>query len=345
MKRKDAEMIYDCFTFFNELDVLEIRLNVLKNVVDKFVLVEAGETHTGKKKPYHFKENKGRFAEFLDRIIYVGIESFPKGHDAWWNENYQRNEIMRGLEGVRDDDVILISDLDEIPRPEVIEALSKKGGVWRFNHVMFGFYLNMKDLRCRNMCGTKMLSYRDLRTGFDDSETHYDEFLPKELNVGTTVTKIRRRIFPRRRGGERLVKNAGWHFTCLGGAAAVLTKMRAVAPHHDFNPDDPDLTAEGIENLIAKGQGPALKMNCFGVMIDESFPKYVRDNQDRYRSLIFPISKEYLRRVRFARLFRTVQGRLIQFCEWVMPSRVHDFLHVVRMIFLALKSICRTTHA
>ena len=333
-------MIYDCFTFFNELDLLEIRLNVLKDAVDKFVLVEAGETHTGKSKPCYFKENEARFRLFLDRIIYVKVESFPKGHDAWWNENYQRNEIMRGLEDAQPNDIILISDLDEIPRPEVIKRLARVGGVWRFNHVSFGFYLNFIDLRTRNMCGTKMLSYMDLSTGFDGVETTYNEFLPEDLNQGTTVTKVRRRPFPMSRGGERLVRNGGWHFTCLGGAEALLAKMRAVAPHHDFDPDDPSLNVQKIKVLLSKGQGPALKMNCFGVPLDESFPKYILENQPRYSHLLFPVTKEYLRRVRWARLFRTLQGRLIQFCEWAMPSRVHDFLHVLRMKLMRAKSVC-----
>ena len=334
-------MIYDCFPFFNELDLLEIRLNVLKDVVDKFVLVEAGETHTGKAKPCFFKENESRFLPFLDRIIYVHVERFPQGHDAWWNENYQRNEILRGLKNAKADDIILVSDLDEIPRPEIVEKYSKMGGVWKFNHESFGFYLNMRDLRCRNMCGTKMLSYRDLITGFDEEETHYNEFLPKDLNNGTTVTKIRRRPFPKSKGGERLLRNAGWHFTCLGGAESLLYKMRAVAPHHDFNPDDPTLSVEKIESLLVKGQGPALKMNCFGVSIDNSFPDYVRNNQDKYRKYIFPITDEYLGNVRIARFFRMCQGLLIQFCEWAMPSWLHEYLHKVRMFLLKIKHVCR----
>ena len=169
-------MIYDCFTFFNEIDLLEIRLNVLRDVVDRFVLVEVGETHTGKRKPFYFKDNIHRFDLFRDRIIYVGIESFPPGHDAWWNENYQRNAILRGLSNARSDDVIMISDLDEIPRPEVVKKLSGKGGVWRFGQVSYGFYLNWLDVRTRNMCGTKMLSYHDLITGFDGVNTFYNEF-------------------------------------------------------------------------------------------------------------------------------------------------------------------------
>ena len=93
-------MIYDCFSFFNELDLLEIRLNVLKDVVDKFVLVEAGETHTGKPKPLYFKENEARFAAFRDRIIYVAIERFPEVcTTSWARENWQRNAIAEGLKG------------------------------------------------------------------------------------------------------------------------------------------------------------------------------------------------------------------------------------------------------
>jgi hypothetical protein len=200
--------------------------------------------------------------------------------------------------------------------------------------VSFGFYLNMLDLRCRNMCGTKMLTYSNLKTGFDNVKTHYNEFLPKCLNEGTTITKIRRRAFPKSKGGEKLIKKAGWHFTCLGGAEALLYKMRAVAPHHDFNPDDPNLNIEKINALLSKGQGPALKMNCFGIAIDNSFPEYIRKNQNKYSKYIYPITDEYLRSVRFSRFFRLCQGRLIQFCEWSIPSWLHEILHKIRMRIL-----------
>ena len=139
------------------------------------------------------------------------------------------------------------------------------------------------------------------------------------------------------KGGEKVLKNAGWHFTCLGGATALLFKMRAVAPHHDFNPDDPSLTVERIERLLIKGQGPALKMNCFGVEIDDSFPEFIRKNKAKYKELIFPLTDEYLRKVRLARCFRTIQGRAIQFCEWLIPARLHNLLHMIRMWLLRWK--------
>lgn len=327
-------MTYDCFPFFNELDLLEIRLNVLKDVVDKFVLVEAGETHTGKPKPFYFEENRGRFAAFADRIIYLKIEKFPAGHDAWWNENYQRNEIMKCLVGCKDDDDILISDLDEIPNPEKVRGLVGKPGVVAFRQDYYSFYLNYRSVRDFRWCGTRMLSYRDFLHCFDGVDVYDNEILVQEVNEGTTASKIRCRRLPRSRGGEHIISDGGWHFTCLGGAEAVLAKMRAVVPHHDFDPDDRTLTVESIAKKIAEGRGPALKMNCFAVPIDGSFPAYVRENQERYAHLIFKVTPEYMKRVRWARFGRALQGRLIGFAEWLCPPALHNWLHLVKMRFV-----------
>ena len=90
-------MIIDCFPFFNELDLLEIRLNVLNDVVDKFVLVEASKTQSLIDKPFYFEENKDRYSKFLDKIIHVKITDYPK-KDGWAMENYQRNCIVKGLQ-------------------------------------------------------------------------------------------------------------------------------------------------------------------------------------------------------------------------------------------------------
>ena len=328
-------MVYDCFPFFNELDLLEIRLNILKDVVDKFVLVEAGETHTGKPKPFYFEENRSRFAEFLDRIEYVKVEKFPEVcKTAWARENWQRNAIAEGLVGCADDDAVLISDLDEIPNPEKVRGLVGKPGVVAFRQDYYSFYLNYRSVRDFCWCGTRMLSYRDFLHCFDGVDVYDNEILVREVNKGTTASKIRCRRLPRSRGGEHVISDGGWHFTCLGGAEAVLTKMRAVVPHHDFNPDDPSLTSARMVELIAKGQGPALKMNCFAVPIGDSFPKYIRENQERYAHLIFKITPEYMKRVRWARFGRSLQGRLIQFWIWLCPPALHNWLHLIKMRLL-----------
>lgn len=332
-------MIYDCFTFFNELDLLEIRLNVLKDVVDRFVLVEAGETHTGKPKPFLFEANRERFAEFASRIKYIKIEKFPACcKTPWWRENLQRNAIAEGLSEALDDDIILISDLDEIPRPDKIRQFATRPGVKVFDQCYYSFYLNYRNVRQQYWYGTRMVSYRDFKHAFDGVSVAVDEFLPLAVNVGTTASKLRCRKLPRARGGHVIIRGGGWHFTCLGGAKAVVEKMRAVAPHHDFDSDDPALTETYVAGLLARGVGPGLKMNCFAVLMDDGFPVYLRENLARYGHLLFPVSDEYLRLVRWACLFRTIQGKLIQFAEWgLMATGIHRFLHRVRMRVLSWK--------
>src|SRR3954453_15788720 len=121
-------MIYDCFLFFNELDGLEIRLHVLAAVVDRFVLVEARQTHQRAAKPLHYAENRARFEPFVDRIEHVVVEEFPpEATGTWACENWQRNAIRLGIRSAKAGDTILISDVDEIPRPECVLAVAKRG--------------------------------------------------------------------------------------------------------------------------------------------------------------------------------------------------------------------------
>lgn len=129
-------MIYDCFLYYDEDMLLDIRLNTLAGVVDRFVIVESTHTFTGKKRQLHFDINK--YGPFKDKIIYVVHDETPlmkasdggDQHqdglvvDAWANEAAQRNAIMQGLKSAKDDDLILISDVDEIFSPQVIGSIN-----------------------------------------------------------------------------------------------------------------------------------------------------------------------------------------------------------------------------
>ncbi|MFP8624472.1 hypothetical protein ACLH01_02985, partial [Enterobacter cloacae] len=126
-------MIYDCFLYYDEDMLLDIRLNTLNDVVDYFVIVESTHTFTGKPKKLNFDISK--FEKFKDKIIYVIYNDLPKlkngiagEYDAWKNEAATRNAIMRGLKNAKDNDIILISDVDEIFRPEVIKNINPKEG-------------------------------------------------------------------------------------------------------------------------------------------------------------------------------------------------------------------------
>ena len=120
--------IFDCFTFYNELEMLDIRLHVLDSVVDYFVLAEIPKTHLGLDKEKIFDLNRERFSKFSHKIIYISSDKVPeaKGYGDWTIENFQRNLIFHGLNGKCDyDDVIMISDLDEIPNPYILKNLKK----------------------------------------------------------------------------------------------------------------------------------------------------------------------------------------------------------------------------
>lgn len=117
--------VFDCFMMFNELDILELRLEELNDYVDYFVIIESEKTHSGNKKPLHYQENLYRFQKFEHKIIYVVIEELPSKipdhiEDVdlnWYRENFQRNQIKTALMQIdmTDRDIILISDIDEIP--------------------------------------------------------------------------------------------------------------------------------------------------------------------------------------------------------------------------------------
>ena len=94
-------MLYDTFPFFNELDLLEIRLHELASVVDRVVLVEATRTHSNLPKPLYYAENRARFAPFADKIIHIVVEDTPDTADAWAIERFQRDCILRGLQNCR----------------------------------------------------------------------------------------------------------------------------------------------------------------------------------------------------------------------------------------------------
>ena len=124
-------MIHDCFLFFNELDLLEIRLNVLNKYVDKFVIIEATRTHSGLEKPLYYLQNKNRYKLFWDKIIHIVVDTFPSKFNTRWElENYHRNGATEYIQQCSDDDIILLCDVDEIINPEclknVIRRIQKK---------------------------------------------------------------------------------------------------------------------------------------------------------------------------------------------------------------------------
>jgi beta-1,4-mannosyl-glycoprotein beta-1,4-N-acetylglucosaminyltransferase len=283
-------MVYDCFPFFNELDLLEIRLNVLNSSVDKFVIVEADRTHSGGQKPFFFEENKGRFGPFLDKIIYIKLTEYPILTTNWILENYQRNMITEGLKNCNADDVVLISDLDEIPNPNAIKMYAKisnrkggGGGILKLQQHIHFYFINYRSIIQKYWYGTRIMRYSDILQDVTKyHEYSYNEYLIESLNQGSTPTKIRMiKDFP-------ILKNGGWHFTYLGGLEAIKTKIRSFS-HQEFN-NEQFLNDEALNKKIARGIDlfNPKDYRYLPVKIKSPyFPEYLVNNQDKYSELFY----------------------------------------------------------
>jgi len=315
-------MTYDCFTFFNELDLLEIRLNVLNDVVDWFVLVEATKTHAGNDKHLLFEQNKERYKDFLPKIIHVIVNDYPNFETSWTYENHQRNCIIRGLSDAKKEDILLISDLDEIPNPDAVKVAKTISGIKVFEQKAYYYYLNFLCYTAPVWrCGTKMLTFGEFQSFEDHYSVSYNEYLLPAVNQGVTATKIRCLW-----SGVHLIKNAGWHFSYLGGIDAIVAKLEAFA-HQEFNKGN-NLNKNVVLDRVLSGFDPfGGSGRFFGVSLDHSFPQHVLDNAPKYKNLIFDITPRYMRETYWVRRYYLLKGvifRLIVFK--LIPPAFHPFL-------------------
>lgn len=285
-------MTYDCFSFFNELDLLEIRLNTLDKVVDKFILAESPFTHTGNPKPLYYAENKARFAKFNDRIIHIIVDDFPAMPDdmpirekAWTRENWQRNAIVRGLSSdIKDDDILLISDLDEIPNPDYVQkTIGNPVGITRLDLKAYCFFINLRNVSYpiwNN--GTRILTWRTFNDPATYAHADYSECCVAAVNQGPSATRVRF-LKP-----TKILKPAGWHFSYLGGVEAIQRKMKSIA-HTEFDTDE-RTSLENIRTRLRQGKGFFNSAERFlPEIIDESFPMAITRNQQIYNALITPV--------------------------------------------------------
>ncbi len=289
--------IYDCFMYFDEDLLLDLRLNSLDKFVKKFVITEATYTHNGSKKKLNFDINK--FKKFKDRIVYIVVDQQPpnildlKNNDTqdqrgeklilngMARDYFQRENLFQGLKNSVDDDLILISDLDEIPNLVQINFSNIKNNILIFEQKMFYYKLNLfyEDY---SWFGTKAVKKKNFIS-------------PQWLrNIkGKNYPKWRLdTLFSKKKYSNLLfVKNGGWHFTCLRTAEELEKKLLNFAHHYEF--EESGLKIENLRKLIAekrvmydhnvdqkgyKWSGKSILKN-----LDLKFlPEYISLNKEKY---------------------------------------------------------------
>jgi len=237
--------LVDCFIFYNELELLDYRLNILDSVIDYFVIVEATHTFVGKEKPLIYSENKHLFEKFAHKIIHIVVDDMPYKYpniefdkkQQWSNEHYQRNCIDRGIKqlGLNDEDVIFITDVDEILDPRKLQLIRNDTDVKTILQTqilsleMEMYYYNLKMIvTYERWVFPKMISYQ----------------LYNKISNQKSCNDIRLM-------NARYISGMGWHLSYFGDIEFIKNKVKHFS-HQEFNLDQ-YTTVENISKSIDTG--------------------------------------------------------------------------------------------
>lgn len=294
--------VYDCFTFFNEFELLELRLNIMKDIVDYFVIVEANKTHKNQNKEFNFAKRQEDFKEYLDKIIYIKVEDMPEEgyyEGTWVLENYQRNCIMRGLKNSQPDDLIIISDIDEIPNPSAITSLLENNCnvdffiYNKFRRNLRKMIIRFPDSIFRKQYGINLLDRTPL--AFAQDMFYYFVNCKSEVKwYGSIITKRNEISTPQklreRRNDIPRIKNGGWHFSYLGGVERIMLKLNSIVEStaNSFSPENIKHCIYNKLDLYGR-QGKQFEYEF--IEIDETMPKYIKLLIDKYPDLYFDDSE------------------------------------------------------
>tara|TARA_Y100001935_G_C17194470_1_gene451791 strand:+ start:112 stop:918 length:807 start_codon:yes stop_codon:yes gene_type:complete len=265
--------IYDCFQFFNEEHIVDLRFNILNKFVDTFVIVESTINHQGQNKKLNFDIKK--FSKFKNKINYIVVEDTPKDiikpHTGGESlvEQHQRNSLIKGLNKASDNDLVILSDVDEIPDLNKLKEYDKnKYAV--FSQKMFMYKLNLLNLRENNWHGSKICLKKNLKSPQWLRNLKFKKYpfwrIDKPKNI-------------------QIIKDGGWHFAYLHTAENISQKIKSFA-HGEFNKenltDEKEIQKkiENKEDIFNRGYD--LKK----IDIDESYPDYIRQNLELLKNWI-----------------------------------------------------------
>ena len=290
--------IYDCFMYFDEEIVLETRLNYLNPYIDFFVIVESCYTHKGERRNLKFNINK--FTKFKNKIIYKVYEEVPSRIEnvsnednentksakyimnALYRENAQRNYINEGIKGATDEDIILISDVDEIPNLSNINFNNIKEKIILFKQGMFYYKFNLR-LPKIDWVGTKACKKKYFKN---------PQWLRNMKDRKYEIYRVDAFFSNNKYIDIKIINNGGWHFTNIKSAEEIEHKMKSYLHHREFDLDPIDV--DGIKKIMASKQAiydlkADKRVNKIGTGSKlekcdlESLPKIIRLNLEKYK--------------------------------------------------------------
>jgi beta-1,4-mannosyl-glycoprotein beta-1,4-N-acetylglucosaminyltransferase len=285
--------LFDCFTFFDELEVLELRLAELDGIVDRFVLVEGALTFSGRPKPLVFMENKERFRPWLDKIEHVvlGASDYPQNADsAWAREHFSRRAMLRGLADAAPEDFVLVSDVDEIPRPEVLsQVLAAPDAARRFTVFESTCYIYYFNLKAAGRTPSLVQAPRLLQRRYCRDPQAVRAFKPrvsKRHNLGW----VEPYVLGMRAWWDfgyplqvRIEPSSSWHFTYNGSPERLRAKILAYSHTEKATPDIVD--TDTIEKAVASRTYIFNAAERFEeVPLGSELPRCLRDDPERWRA-------------------------------------------------------------
>jgi beta-1,4-mannosyl-glycoprotein beta-1,4-N-acetylglucosaminyltransferase len=257
--------IIDSFLFFNELDLLDIRLNILYDYVDYFVITESETTFSGNTKELYFLKNEERFNKFKDKIVYNPVKIPSNMSVSWDREIFQRNAPIEKLKEISEDgDLIITSDLDEIPSPELLENYKDwfdVDSLYHFKQKMYMYYMN--NYKDDNWYGTRACSLSYLKS--------------------RSIDDIRQATEDENKLEGYIIENAGWHFTYLGGENQIKYKLESFS-HQEHNNS---FIKSKIKESLNKNLDIFGRNVCYQIVdIDDSYPQYIIKNKKKFSEFI-----------------------------------------------------------
>ena len=294
-------IIFDCFMYFDEEQILEIRLNALDEKVDFFVIVESIYNHKGDKRDLLF--NKNKFLKFSKKIIYLVYEEIPNNVElinenddkkekdrkyimnAVYRENAQRNLISEGIKNANKDDLIMISDVDEIPKLESLNLKSIKDEIFIFKQHMFHYKYNLV-LPNFKWTGTKAIKKKNLIS---------PQWLRNIKDKKYPYYRIDIIFSKKKYTNLKIIDDGGWHFTNIKTPKMIRHKFKSYLHHFEF--DQTNLVESDIENFIKKKQAIYnLKVDKRGNKVGngetldnfdiKKLPIYIQYNLEKYKDWI-----------------------------------------------------------